>query len=352
MAKKKHRKPKRSSDAPSLTPGQWWERAAAVVLCCITFPLLWVGGLVTTTKSGMAVPDWPGTYGYNLLLYPWTTWLAGPWDLFIEHGHRLLATLAGLLTIGLLVLVLRFDDRRWMRVVAVAALVGVILQGVLGGLRVLLDERLLAMVHGSVGPLFFALTAAIVLWTSATWRLARPADGAIRLNVAVPLGLVTTLLVFVQLVLGATIRQMPVTASPQTFAVAVKAHLFMAAMVAAACWILAMRLVARGVPKPVRMFGVAAAVVVLLQISLGVFTWLSKYGVPRFAVAYIGTGDTATLADGWWQNHIVTAHQATGSALLAVILVGTLLAWRFAPTMAAADSTFAPNLPPTGAATV
>ena len=74
-----------------------WPHRWAVVLACATFPLVWVGGLVTTTDAGMAVPDWPNTYGYNLFLYPWQTWLAGPWDLFVEHGHRLLGAAVGLL---------------------------------------------------------------------------------------------------------------------------------------------------------------------------------------------------------------------------------------------------------------
>ena len=65
-----------------------WPHRLAVVLVCATFPLIWVGGLVTTYEAGMAVPDWPTTYGYNLFLYPWQTWILGPWDLFIEHGHR------------------------------------------------------------------------------------------------------------------------------------------------------------------------------------------------------------------------------------------------------------------------
>ena len=77
---------------------------------------------MTTTDAGMAVPDWPNTYGYNLFLYPWQTWLAGPWDLFIEHGHRLLAATVGMLTIALLVVLLRTDDRRWMKRLGFAAL--------------------------------------------------------------------------------------------------------------------------------------------------------------------------------------------------------------------------------------
>ena len=71
-----------------------------VLLVCATFPLIWVGGLVTTYDAGMAVPDWPTTYGYNLFLYPWQTWFSGPWDLFIEHGHRLFGAAVGMLTIG------------------------------------------------------------------------------------------------------------------------------------------------------------------------------------------------------------------------------------------------------------
>src|SRR5690606_34945225 len=100
---------------------------------------------------------WPGTYGYNLFLYPWTAWFYGPWDLFVEHGHRLLASLAGLLTIVLVVLLAQSEFRRWLRMMGWIALVGVVAQGVLGGLRVVLDDRMLALVHGSTGPLYFAL---------------------------------------------------------------------------------------------------------------------------------------------------------------------------------------------------
>ena len=83
--------------------------AGPCALVCATFPLIWVGGLVTTYDAGMAVPDWPNTYGYNLFLYPWQTWIDGPWDLFIEHGHRLFGALVGhaddrVLVVGVLVL--------------------------------------------------------------------------------------------------------------------------------------------------------------------------------------------------------------------------------------------------------
>src|ERR1051326_8624152 len=79
------------------TESSRWPHGLAIVLCCATFPLVWVGGLVTSYKAGMAFPDWPTSDGYFLFFYPWLDWLRGPWDLFVEHGHRLLASLVGLL---------------------------------------------------------------------------------------------------------------------------------------------------------------------------------------------------------------------------------------------------------------
>src|SRR3954467_5857675 len=121
-----------------------WPHRLTVALALVTFPLIWVGGLVTTYDAGMAVPDWPGTYGYNLLRYPWQTWLAGPWDLFIEHGHRLLGASAGLVAIALFAVVLITDRRPWLVLAAGGALALVVVQGLLGGARVRLDHRLFA----------------------------------------------------------------------------------------------------------------------------------------------------------------------------------------------------------------
>src|SRR5262245_25873802 len=126
------------ADAREYRPSPWPHRLA-VALALMTFPLIWVGGLVTTYDAGMAVPDWPGTYGYNLLLYPWQTWLAAPWDLFIEHGHRLLGATAGMVAIALVVVTGLVERRRHIQAMAAGALLLVILQGALGGARVLLD---------------------------------------------------------------------------------------------------------------------------------------------------------------------------------------------------------------------
>ncbi len=317
-----------------------WTHPVAWTLCVVTFLLLWVGGLVTTTKSGMAVPDWPGTYGHNLWLYPWQTWIFGPWDLFIEHGHRLCGTLAGLLTIALLVLLWRHDERRWMQYVGIGALVGVIGQGVLGGMRVLLGDRLLAMLHGSIGPLFFGLTVAMVVWTSQTWHAATRDDSTTSLQSRLPLASVlplasiASLLVYFQLVLGALLRHLPVTASPATFSTVVKAHLFLAAFVTLAALAMTWRTSVRGMPNAVRLAGRATGGVVAVQVVLGLTTWLAKYGVPDWAEQLVQTPATAIIADGWWQTHVVTAHQATGALLFAGVLTTLLLAARWAPDRA------------------
>ena len=92
-----------STDHPSEMPYSRVVHALAVTLTLAVFPLIWVGGLVTTYDAGMAVPDWPNTYGYNMFAYPASTWLFGPFDLLVEHSHRLLGTVAGLLSIGLVV---------------------------------------------------------------------------------------------------------------------------------------------------------------------------------------------------------------------------------------------------------
>ena len=120
--------------------------------------MIWIGGLVTSYGAGMAVPDWPNTYGYNLFLYPLETWLYGPWKLFIEHGHRLFGTLIGMITIAFLISAWRCQTRPVVRWLGVAALVGVLFQGALGGMRVIVYQVQLAKIHGCVGPAFFALT--------------------------------------------------------------------------------------------------------------------------------------------------------------------------------------------------
>ena len=309
-------------------PHRW-----AVALACATFPLIWVGGLVTTYDAGMAVPDWPSTFGYNLFLYPWTTWFFGPWDLFIEHGHRLLGALVGLLTIGLLVSVMRRDSRRWMKQLAVLALLLVLLQGGLGGARVLLNERFLALVHGCVGPLFFAYAAAMVVFTSRAWRQpvsAGAENGALQLQAQLHrvrhLAVLTTVMIYAQLIVGAHVRHVLPQTLPGTFRVLVMFHLLMAAVVVLhvglLTWSVRHRQLAGFLRRPVAILAGLAA----LQMFLGPATWVLKYGWPMGLAEYSWFAGYTVQAQGMLQAMIVTAHVATGSLLLALAVVVVLRA--------------------------
>ncbi len=301
----------------------------AAALAALTFPLVWIGGLVTTTKAGMAVPDWPNTYGYNLFLYPPSEWFFGPWDLFIEHGHRLFASLVGLVAILLVVVLFKYESRRWLRTVGLAALAAVIGQGVLGGLRVLFDERALAMIHGCTGPAFFALTIALAVFTSPAWRTQermvphRQARSLQRLAIA------TAILAYGQLVLGAALRHLPVAASPELFRGVVFFHVIIAAVLVGHAVAVAFR-VRQG------RFGVAAIgrlaagllALVLLQIGLGAGTWVAKFGWPAPLADYTWSAGYVVQAGGALQVQLTTAHVAVGSLILGAAVALAIVSLR------------------------
>src|SRR5437762_11154853 len=100
-----------------------------------TFPLIFMGGLVTSHGAGMSVPDWPNSYGYNMFLFPPRLWIGG---ILYEHTHRLMGTVVGMLSIALTVVAWRVEQRRWVRWLAAGVLGALIFQGILGGLRVVL----------------------------------------------------------------------------------------------------------------------------------------------------------------------------------------------------------------------
>src|ERR1700736_5158920 len=108
-------------------------RFATLVAAC-TALLVLAGSLVTSTGSGLAVPDWPTSYGWNMFTFPPSKWVGG---ILYEHGHRLIASTVGFFTIVLAIWLWRAEPRRWMRRLGLAALGAVILQGLLGGLTVL-----------------------------------------------------------------------------------------------------------------------------------------------------------------------------------------------------------------------
>ena len=300
-----------------------------MMLAAAIFPLIWVGGLVTTYDAGMAVPDWPTTYGYNMFLYPWQTWLYGPWDLFIEHGHRLFAATVGLLTIVLVVVLFRSERRAWVRRLGLAALALVLFQGWLGGMRVRLDARLLAQLHGCVGPAFFALAAALSVFTSKRWQTLehepRSADRR-----AARLATITTALVYLQLVLGSQLRHVsPGSTDTSLFPAAVLMHLFVALMVVFHAGLLTIRLGGRRSSDAwLRMPARLLASLVVLQIALGCGTWVVKYGWPAWLADYSWAAGYVVTRESMLQAFITTAHVATGSLILATSLTVALRSWR------------------------
>jgi len=152
-----------------------WLHAFAVLLAASTFCLVCVGGLVTSKGAGMAVPDWPTTYGYNMFLFPISQWKGG---ILFEHSHRLVASLVGLLTVTLAIWLRERESRRWLRRVGYLAVVLVVAQGVLGGLRVTAMKDELGIFHAILAQLFLILVSSIALWTSRWWHARRESEGA------------------------------------------------------------------------------------------------------------------------------------------------------------------------------
>jgi cytochrome c oxidase assembly protein subunit 15 len=141
-----------------------WLHRYANLVAAATLLLIAAGGMVTSTGSGLAVPDWPNTYGWFMFSFPMEKWVGG---IFYEHGHRLIASAVGFLTIVLAVWVWRVDPRRWVRWLAVGALGAVVLQGLLGGLTVLLLlPAPVSIGHAGLAQLFFCLTVSLSVFTS------------------------------------------------------------------------------------------------------------------------------------------------------------------------------------------
>lgn len=302
-----------------------WVHGLAVLLTLSVFPLIWVGGLVTTYDAGMAVPDWPGTYGWNMFAYPATTWLFGPFDLLVEHSHRLLGTVAGFICIGLVASAFWTEKRTWFKWWTLFVLLAVIAQGALGGARVLLDQRTFAMIHGCTGPLFFAIATATAVMSSRWWLSAR--DGVSgRWIVWLATGLVVAS--YCQLIMGAQLRHITGLVSHKLFQGFVHTHLALAGLVVLLALGLAL-FSSRSATVSTRVSRTAGwlALVVFAQIALGIGTWIVNYALPwpewnESLAAY------TIQAKGYWESLIVTAHMATGSLIISLATVVALRAWR------------------------
>ena len=181
-------------------------------LAACTVLLILAGSLVTSNDAGLSVPDWPTSYGWNMFTFPPSMWVA---NILYEHGHRLIASSVGFLTIIMAAWLWFAEPRRWLRWFGVAALLAVIAQGVLGGLTVLFFlPAAISTAHAGLAEIFFCMTVAIALFTSPRWIAGDDVVGAdphVRpigvddtMLRAVATG--TTILIFTQILIGATMR--------------------------------------------------------------------------------------------------------------------------------------------------
>jgi cytochrome c oxidase assembly protein subunit 15 len=181
-----------------------WLNRFAWFICVAAVFLICSGGMVTSKNVGLAVPDWPTTFGYNMFLFPVSKWVGG---MLFEHTHRLIASAVGFLTIILAVWLWSSESRRWVRNLGLIALAGVILQGILGGLRVTMLKDEIGIFHACIAQAFLALLVVIALVTTRFWRSLDEIDIS-RKNFAPirALAVAITLAIYVQLALGATMR--------------------------------------------------------------------------------------------------------------------------------------------------
>jgi heme a synthase len=281
-----------------------WPHRLAVITACATFPLLFIGGLVTSKGAGLAVPDWPTTFGYNMFLYPWSKMVG---NIFYEHSHRLVASAVGLLTIALALSLWLQERRKWLRWLGVTALVLVIIQGVLGGMRVILLEHSLAIVHASLAQAFFALAVSLALFTSAEWReevTDRPLADSNRLR---RLAAVTTGLIYLQVFFGAVLRHTGLR---------LDAHLLFAALVMLHVLLLVIRIMnSHSDNSRLTRPAVFLTAMLIVQVFLGTVSYLAKFTtLLRMPV-------DATVI-------FTTTHLAIGALMLVTSLVLTLRSYR------------------------
>jgi len=274
-----------------------WLHRFAVATCCAALLPITVGAIVTTMKWGMAFHDWPSSDGHGMFAYPW---FGSAIDKFTEHGHRLAGISIGCFSIVLAAWAWKVERRRWVCWLATAVLAGVILQGLLGGGRVLANDPRMALLHGQFAACVLALMGTVALVTGRGWHSVsgqQPAAPAARLKT---LAWSLPAVLLVQSALGGWIRHLGgglfehVGFSLVVFAVAICTISFAvrhgADWLKANAWLLAS--------------------VLLVQLGLGAAAWVTRFGWP--ASNYVAV-QGAPL-----QVVMRTAHAVTGQLLLLV----------------------------------
>lgn len=280
-------------------------RVALATACTALLPIT-VGALVTTKQYGMAFADWPTSDGQNMLLYPWITDLVrGALDKFFEHGHRLAGILIGCCSILLVLVAWGREERLWVKWLATAVLLSVIVQGRLGGDRVLRDDPRWALFHGTFAALVFTTMVTTAVVTSPRWF---EAFGSVSIEKMTSLQLTerrrallvaAPFVVLLQYIAGGFLRHL---------GMAMYEHAGGAVIVAVVAGTASIFAVRSGSPLVAR-YGKLLAVSLLAQLSLGIGAWITRFGFAT--LGYVAVSQSPI------QVAFRTAHTVVGMFVLA-----------------------------------
>lgn len=263
-------------NVPELNSTPVWLRRFTKLVAASTLFLIFAGAMVTSTGSGLAVPDWPLSYG--MLMPPM---VAG---IFYEHGHRIIASAVGFLTVIQAIWLQRREPKRFVRRLGWIALAAVVVQGLFGGMTViLLLPKAVSITHAALAEIFFCVSVSIAFFTSRWYETARSSQATDQSGQVSPLATFLAVAVFIQILLGAVMRHLgaglaipdfPLSFGrviPQIISAEVAAnyaHRVGAVVVTALIVALAVRIF-RGGPRALRPLATALCAVVVVQIYLG-----------------------------------------------------------------------------------
>lgn len=281
-----------------------WLHRFACLTAFATFLLIVAGATVTSHRAGLAVPDWPTTYNQPMFRFPLANMVGG---IFYEHGHRLIASVVGLMTTGLALWAFFGQRDRTIRRLGIAALAIVLAQGILGGITVkFFLPPPVSIAHAALAEAFFCITIALAFVTSPKWS--EPAAETSRARPLQWLALATTAVVYTQLILGATIRHAER---------AVIAHILGAAVVVMCMLIVVMAVVCSVRQRHFLRQAIPLAILVLMQLWVGAATLAVR--APKAAGGMLEPV----------QVILPTVHLAIGALILAASFALTLKSFRF-----------------------
>ncbi len=308
-----------------LAPKGFWLARFALIALASFIPLITIGGAVTSAGAGMAVPDWPGTYGSNMFLYP-IGLMADPY-IFLEHTHRLFGTLVGLTTLTLMIVVLRSGSSRFSKILACCVFVGVCIQGVLGGIRVTNIDPAFGAVHGVLAQILFGTAVILAASLTSAWRtgvtLPTETDRAAKLSRG--FAIATAVALLIQLTLAALYRH---TGSEHALWTHIGFAIVVTVIVAVLGFLLQQAEGFSDAGRVMRRVGKTLVVAVAFQFVIGFGAWaVAGEGGPERVVPTEAIGTAAAPALD--RTIIATIHQANGAFLLALAALALGWSYRF-----------------------